>query len=63
MLRELLKRFEAGPIVCPTRDEAEHLADIHRDIDPAVDFAVRAGRGGWMIARLRKSGVFHSWVE
>ena len=63
MLSALLKRLEPEPLVRNNRQDAEILADVHRDLERDVDFVVRPGRGGWMIARLRKSGIFHSWVE
>jgi len=54
--------LDPEPMILPTRIDAEQLADAHREIERDMDFAVRAGRGGWMIARLRKNGPFHSWV-
>jgi len=62
MLQALLKHLNPEPAVRPTRDQAELVAAAHRSYERDMDFAVRSGRGGWMIARLRKNGTFHSWV-
>lgn len=62
MLAGLKRLLDPEPVVTQTRGEAERLADAHRGLEHDVDFVVRAGRGGWMVARLRKNGIFHSWV-
>ena len=56
---------EAGgrPVVRSSRDSAESTAAVYRSIEPDYDFVVREGRGGYVIARLRKDGTFDSWVE
>jgi len=36
---------------------------VYRSIELDYHFAVREGRGGFMIARLSKDGSFDSWVE
>jgi len=46
-----------------SRESAESTADVYRTIEPDYAFEVREGRGGFMIARLRKDGTFESWVE
>ena len=46
-----------------SRESAENTADVYRSIERDFDFAVREGRGGYMIARLAKDGSFDSWVE
>ena len=56
---------EAGgrPLVRSSRESAESTADVYRSIEPDYDFLVQEGRGGYVIARLRKDGTFESWVE
>ncbi len=51
------------PLVRSSQEGAEHAAEVYREIEPTYDFEVRAGRSGWMIARLNKDGTFDSWVE
>ena len=51
------------PLIRSSRESAEGTAEVYRTIEPEHDFEVRAGRGGWMIARLTKDGAFDSWVE
>jgi hypothetical protein len=51
-----------APLVRSSRESAESAADVYRAIEPDYDFAVREGRGGYMIARLKKDGAFDSWV-
>ena len=63
MLTALKRLLDPQIVVAPTREAAEYIADIHRYLEADVDFAVQAGRGGWMIARRRKNGTFHSWVH
>jgi hypothetical protein len=52
-----------SPVLRSSRESAESTADVYRSIEPDYDFEVREGRGGFMIARLRKDGAFESWVE
>ncbi|OJX18160.1 MAG: hypothetical protein BGO82_18445 [Devosia sp. 67-54] len=52
-----------APIVRSSRDGAESTAEVYRSIEPDFAFEVREGRGGFMIARLRRDGSFDSWVE
>jgi hypothetical protein len=52
-----------APLVRSSKEGAESTADVYRSIEPDFDFEVRAGRNGWMVARLRKDGEFDSWVE
>ena len=51
------------PLVRSSREGAESAAEVYREIEPGFDFEIRPGRGGWMLARLRKDGTFDSWVE
>ena len=50
-------------MVRSSRESAESTAEVYRGIEPDYGFEVRAGRGGFMIARLAKDGSFDSWVE
>ena len=64
MSRAFVKEDGGGtPIVRSTREGAESAADVYRSIEPDFSFEVRDGRGGFMVARLRKGGTFDSWVE
>ncbi|HVX71580.1 MAG: hypothetical protein ACTHKD_17060 [Devosia sp.] len=64
MSRAFVREDGGGtPIVRSSRDSAESTADVYRTIEPDFAFEVREGRGGFMIARLRKDGGFDSWVE
>jgi hypothetical protein len=63
MLSALKRLLDPPLVVVRTREAAEYVADIHRALERDVDFVVQAGRGGWMIARRRKNGTFHSWVH
>jgi hypothetical protein len=59
-------RESAGrPRVFETRESAESNLELQRIMDGAqYDFEVRAREnGGYMIARLSKTGAFDSWVE
>ena len=53
------------PQVFGSRESAESAAEIQRAMEGNdYDFEVRErGRGGYMVARLRKDGTFDSWVE
>ena len=63
MSQAFVREAGGSPIVRSSRESAESTADVYRSIEPDFDFAVREGRGGYMIARLRKDGTFESWVE
>ena len=63
MSQAFVRESGGSPIVRSSRDGAESTAEVYRTIERDSDFAVREGRGGWMIARLRKDGAFESWVE
>jgi hypothetical protein len=53
----------ARPVVRSSRESAESTAEVYRSIERDYDFVVQEGRGGFVIARLRKDGTFDSWVE
>ena len=64
MSRAFVREDGSGaPIVRASRESAESTADVYRSIEPDYAFEVREGRGGFMIARLRKDGTLESWVE
>jgi hypothetical protein len=63
MFASLSRVFHPSPAVRPSRQGAEEVAEVHRELERDVDFEIRQGRGGWMVARLRKDGLFHSWVD
>jgi len=63
MSQAFVRESGGSPIVRASRDSAESTAEVYRTIEREFDFTVREGRGGWMIARLRKDGTFESWVE
>jgi len=64
MSRAFVREDGGGsPIVRSSRESAESTAEVYRSIEPDYAFEVRGGRGGFMIARLRKDGAFDSWVE
>ncbi len=63
MSQAFVREAGGAPVVRSSRESAEGTAEVYRSIEPDYDFEVRAGRGGWMIARLRKDGSFDSWVE
>ena len=64
MSRAFVREDGGGaPIVRASRESAENTAEVYRSIEPDYLFEVREGRGGYMIARLRKDGSFESWVE
>ena len=63
MSQAFVREAGGSPIVRSSRDSAESTADVYRSIEREYDFAVRQGRGGFMIARLGKDGSFDSWVE
>lgn len=53
----------SSPLLRASKESAEGMAEAYRAIEREFAFEVRQGRGGWMIARLRKDGSFDSWVE
>ena len=63
MSQAFVREAGGSPIVRSSRESAESTAEVYRAIEREFDFAVREGRGGYMIARLRKDGTFESWVE
>ncbi len=63
MSQAFVRESGANPIVRTSRESAENTAEVYRAIEPDYRFDVREGRGGFMIARLRKDGSFDSWVE
>jgi hypothetical protein len=63
MSQAFVREQGGSPLIRSSRESAESTAHVYRIIEPDFDFEVRAGRGGWMIARLAKSGEFDSWVE
>jgi hypothetical protein len=63
MSRAFVSEPGASTLLRSSRESAENTAEVYRTIEPSFDFEVRAGRGGWMIARLKKDGSFDSWVE
>lgn len=63
MSQAFIRESAANALVRTTRESAENRAEVYRTIERDYDFAVREGRGGWMIARLTKDGTFDSWVE
>ena len=64
MSRAFVREDGGGtPILRSSRESAESTAEVYRSIEPEFDFEVREGRGGYMIARLRKDGTFDSWVD
>jgi hypothetical protein len=63
MSQAFVRESGGSPIVRSSRESAENTAEVYRTIEPGFDFAVREGRGGYMIARLSKNGTFDSWVE
>ena len=63
MSRAFVSEPGASTLVRSSEESAENTADVYRAIEPEFDFEVRRGRGGWMIARLKKDGSFESWVE
>lgn len=63
MSRAFVSEPGASTLIRATEESAANTADVYRAIEPEFDFEVRQGRGGWMIARLKKDGSFDSWVE
>jgi hypothetical protein len=63
MSRAFVSEPGASTLVRSSEESAKNTADVYREIEPQFDFEVRQGRGGYMIARLKKDGSFYSWVE
>ncbi len=63
MSRAFVSEPGASTLVRSSEVSATNTAEVYRTIEPGYDFEVRQGRGGWMIARLKKDGTFDSWVE
>lgn len=63
MSQAFVRESGGSPITRSSRGSAENTAEVYRTIEREFHFAVRSGRGGWMIARLKKDGTFESWVE
>ena len=63
MSQAFVRESSANALVRSSRESAENTAEVYRTIERDYDFAVREGRGGFMIARLKKDGTFESWVE
>ena len=63
MSQAFVREPGGSPIVRSSRDSAESTAEVYRSIERDYHFAVREGRGEFMIARLGKDGSFDSWVE
>ena len=63
MSRAFVSEPGASTLVRSTQESARNTAEVYRTIERDLDFEVRQGRNGWMIARLRKDGSFDSWVE
>ena len=63
MSQAFVRESGGSPIIRSTRDSAENTAEVYRTIERDYDFSVREGRGGYMIARLKKDQSFDSWVE
>lgn len=63
MSRAFVSEPGASVLVRASEESARNTAEVYRAIEKDYDFEVRPGRGGFMIARLRKNGTFDSWVE
>ena len=63
MSRAFTRESDSQALLRSDEESAERMAEVYRSIEPDFAFEVRRGRGGWMIARLRKDGTFDSWVE
>jgi hypothetical protein len=63
MSRAFVSEPGASALVRSSEESARNTAEVYRTIEPEFEFEVRYGRGGWMIARLKKDGTFDSWVE
>jgi hypothetical protein len=65
MSRAFVSEGGSVPQVYASAESAESAANIQRAMDgDRFDYEVRPReRGGFMVARLRKTGEFDSWVE
>lgn len=65
MSRAFVSEGGSVPQVYASAESAESAANIQRAMDGhQYDYEVRPrGRGGYMVARLKKDGEFDSWVE
>ena len=63
MSQAFVRETGGRPNVRSSREGAESTAAVYRSIEPDFDFVVQPGRGGYVIARLKKDGTFESWVE
>jgi len=65
MSSAFVREGDGLPQVFSSRESAESAAALQRSMDGAnYDFEVRQReRGGFMVARLSKSGEFDSWVS
>lgn len=65
MSQAFVRESGGRPRIFDTRESAESNAELQRIMDSAqYTFEVRAREnGGYMVARLAKSGAFDSWVE
>ena len=63
MSRAFTREAGSQALIRSSEESAKGMAEVYRTIEPDFDFEIRQGRGGWMIARLRKDGTFDSWVE
>ena len=65
MSRAFVSEGNSVPQVFASPESAESAANLQRAMDGKdYDYEVRPRqRGGYMVARLSKTGVFDSWVE
>jgi hypothetical protein len=65
MSQAFVRESGGRPRIFETRESAESNMELQRIMDgDRYAFEVRAREnGGYMIARLNKSGAFDSWVE
>ncbi|MDB5538643.1 MAG: hypothetical protein JWQ89_370 [Devosia sp.] len=65
MSRAFVSEGNSAPQVFASAESAESAAALQRAMDGKdFDYEVRPrGRGGYMVARLKKDGEFDSWVE
>ncbi len=63
MSQAFVRESGGSPLVRSSQESAANTSEVYKTIEPDYDFEVRAGRGGYMIARLNKDGTFDSWVE
>jgi hypothetical protein len=65
MSRAFVREGGGAPQVFTSRESAEAAAKLAATMDGGgYTYEVRArSRGGFMVARLNKDGVFESWIE